>query len=95
MLSVLQRQGRSFDIVYVTSSLTSIEAALRAGFGVTALARRLLPPGLSALEPSGALPTLPDVTAGIYLSARAHGRSVQRLAGLFADVVGVLPAGFA
>ena len=88
MLSVLQRQGRGFDIVYVTSSLTSIEAALRAGFGVTALARRLCPPGLSALDPSAELPALPDITAGIYVNTRAQGRAVQRLAGLFVEVVG-------
>jgi DNA-binding transcriptional LysR family regulator len=87
MLSMLQRQGRGFDIVYTTSSLTSIEAALRAGFGVTTLARRLVPQGLEALEPSDTLPALPDVTTGVYLSARVQTRTVRHLAGVLADVV--------
>jgi DNA-binding transcriptional LysR family regulator len=90
MLSALQRQDRGFDIVYVTSSLTSIAAALCAGFGVTALARRLLPPGLRAFEASTALPALPDVTCGIYVNTRAPSRAAQRLATLFADVVGAV-----
>lgn len=87
MLAMLQRQGRSFDIVYTTSSLTSIEAAIRAGFGVTSLAARIVPPGLRALPPSDWLPALPDVTAGIYLSARVQTRNVRRLAAVLADVV--------
>lgn len=87
MLAMLQRLGRSFDIVYTTSSLTSIEAALRAGFGVTTLARRLVPDGLTMLADSEALPALPDVTVGIYLSARVQTRGVRRLAGVLADVV--------
>jgi DNA-binding transcriptional LysR family regulator len=87
MLSALRRQGRGFDIVYTTSSLNSIEAAIRAGFGVTVLARRLLPAGLRALEVSAATPALPDVTGGIYLGARAQGREVRKLAGLLHEVI--------
>ncbi len=87
MLAMLQRQGRSFDIVYTTSSLTSLEAAVRAGFGVTTLARRIVPAGLQALEPSDSLPALPDVTIGIYMSTRVQTRSVRRLAGVLADLV--------
>jgi DNA-binding transcriptional LysR family regulator len=91
MLSVLQRQGRPFDIVYTTSSLTSIEAALQAGFGVTSLARRIVPPALVTLEPSEVLPELPDVTAGIYVSGRAP-RAARHLAQVLADVVTNPPA---
>ncbi len=84
MLSVLQRDGRCADVVYTTSSLASIEAAVRAGFGVTALAARLMPPGLAPLP---GLPPLPDVNAGIYLNARAQGRQVRRLAALFGEIL--------
>ena len=89
MLAMLQRHGRSFDIVYTTSSLTSIEAAVRAGFGVTALARRIVPAGLTALAPTEVLPALPDVTAGIYLGGKVQTRAVRRLAGVLADLVAV------
>lgn len=86
MLSMLQRQGRAFDIVYTTSSLTSIEAALLAGFGVTGLARRIVPDGLRAIEPNEEMPALPDVTAGIYVGARVP-RGARHLAQVLADVV--------
>jgi DNA-binding transcriptional LysR family regulator len=87
MLGALQRQGRAFDIVYTTSSLTSIEAAVGAGFGVTALASRLRPGRLRAIAVGQSLPALPDVTAGIYLNARVQTRAVRHLAGLLNAVI--------
>ena len=87
MLSVLQRQGLAFDIVYTTSSLTSMAAALQAGFGVTSLAERIVPPGLRALPPSEGRPELPEVTSGIYLASRVQVRSVRQLAAILAETV--------
>jgi DNA-binding transcriptional LysR family regulator len=84
MLSVLAREGRVADVVYTTPSLTGIEAAVRAGFGVTAMAERLVPPALTILR---GLPPLPDLPAGIYLNPRAQNRQVRRLATLLADAM--------
>jgi DNA-binding transcriptional LysR family regulator len=84
MLSVLAREGRVADVVYTTPSLTGIEAAVRAGFGVTAMAERLVPPALTILRD---LPPLPDLPAGIYLNSRAQNRQVRRLATLLADAM--------
>jgi len=84
MLSVLAREGRVADVVYTTPSLTGIEAAVQAGFGVTAMAERLVPPALAILRN---LPPLPDLPAGIYLNARAQNRQVRRLATLLAEAM--------
>ncbi len=43
MLTALQREGRSFDIVYASPSLSGIEAAVQTGFGITVLADRIVP----------------------------------------------------
>jgi DNA-binding transcriptional LysR family regulator len=84
MMAVLEREGRRADVVYTTASLTGIEAAVRGGFGVTAMATRLVPPGLVVLED---LPPLPNSQVGIYLNPRAQGRQVRRLAALLAEVM--------
>jgi DNA-binding transcriptional LysR family regulator len=84
MLAVLEREGRSADVVYTTASLTGIEAAVRGGFGVTAMATRLVPPGLIVLKD---LPPLPNAQVGIYLNPRAQGRQVRRLAALLGEVM--------
>jgi hypothetical protein len=57
---------------------------VQAGFGVTAMAERLVPPALTILRN---LPPLPDLPAGIYLNARAQNRQVRRLATLLAEAM--------
>jgi DNA-binding transcriptional LysR family regulator len=84
MLSVLAREGRVADVVYTTPSLTGIEAGVLAGFGVTAMAERLVPPTLAVLRN---LPPLPDLPAGIYLNTRAQNRQTRRLAILLAEAM--------
>lgn len=93
MLSALQREGRAFDLVYATPSQSGIEAAVTAGFGVTAIAARVMPKGLRPLGPHIALPRLADVVVGIYLN-EAKNRSVvaQSLAARFADMFVSRPA---
>lgn len=87
MLSALQREGRAFDVVYATPSQSGIEAAVTAGFGVTAIASRVLPHSLRALGAEAGLPRLTDVVVGIYLN-ESKNRSVvaQSLAARFADM---------
>ena len=87
MLSALQREGRAFDVVYATPSQSGIEAAVTAGFGVTAIASRVLPQSLRALGAKAGLPRLTDVVVGIYLN-ESKNRSVvaQSLAARFADM---------
>ena len=87
MLSALQREGRAFDVVYATPSQSGIEAAVTSGFGVTAIASRVLPHSLRALGPDAHLPRLADVVVGIYLNEAKTGSVVaQSLAARFADM---------
>lgn len=68
MLNALQRDGRKFDVVYQSPSLSGIEAAVVSGFGNTVLARRIVPPRLTVVERDHLLPRPSDVVVGIYLN---------------------------
>ncbi len=88
MLTALQRDGRSFEIVYTSPSLSGLEAAVSVDFGKTVLAQRIVPPKLQILPAALNLPRLSDVVVGIYMgedkSRAAFTRSfAARLADLF------------
>lgn len=86
MLTALQRDGRNFEIVYTSPSLAGLEAAVGAGFGITVLARRIIPPALRIMEPSH-LPRLADVVVGIYVGPDRKRSAVARsFAARFADM---------
>ena len=87
MLTALERDGRSFEIVYTSPSLSGLEAAVGAGFGMTVLARRIVPSALRVVEPAAHLPRLADVIVGIYVSADRKRSAVARsFAARFADM---------
>lgn len=69
MLNALQRDGRKFEVVYQSPSLSGIEAAVVSRFGNTVLARRIVPPRLRIVEPDRHLPKPYDVVVGIYLNS--------------------------
>ena len=87
MLSGLQREGRPFQVVFVSPSLQGIESAVAAGFGVTALAERLRPQALMRVSDRAPLPTLADVTVGVYLNPRAESAVAKSFAARIADLV--------
>lgn len=87
MLTALQRDGRNYEIVYTSPSLSGLEAAVGAGFGVTVLARRIVPAKLTVIEPAGRLPRLADVVVGIYVGPdRKRSAVAQSFAARFADM---------
>jgi DNA-binding transcriptional LysR family regulator len=87
MLTALQRDGRNFVIVFTSPSLAGLEAAVGAGFGITVLARRIIPPALRIMEPSSHLPRLADVVVGIYVGPDRKRSAVARsFAARFADM---------
>ena len=74
-VEALQKEGRSHDTVYVSSSTTGLAAAVSAGLGVMAMARsRTGVPGLTVWE-DAPLPKLPNVSCGIYLRDGAADRA--------------------
>ncbi|MER8119644.1 LysR substrate-binding domain-containing protein [Streptomyces sp. NPDC094031] len=68
-MEALERQGRDWRIVCTSGSLNGLIAAARAGLGVMAHARRLIPPGLFRLPERAGLPELGKVDFVL-----AHGR---------------------
>jgi DNA-binding transcriptional LysR family regulator len=86
MLTALQRDGRGYDLVYTSPSLSGLEAAVGSGFGNTVLARRIVPAKLSTLDDALGLPRLADVVVGIYLSSdRKRSPVAESFAAHFAD----------
>ncbi|MEU5432795.1 LysR substrate-binding domain-containing protein [Streptomyces sp. NPDC020719] len=60
-LEVLEEHGRAWRIACTSGSLSGLVAAARAGLGVMAHTRGLLPPGLVPLPPRSGLPELGGV----------------------------------
>ncbi|MBZ7926508.1 LysR family transcriptional regulator [Ensifer adhaerens] len=86
MLTALQRDGRGYDLVYTSPSLSGLEAAVGSGFGNTVLARRIVPAKLATLDDALGLPRLADVVVGIYLSSdRKRSAVAESFAAHFAD----------
>jgi DNA-binding transcriptional LysR family regulator len=81
-LASLDSVKRPWRIVYTSPSLNGLQAAVRAGLGVTVLPREMVPPGLMTLsEDEHGLPALPDTEIVLY---RAPG-TLSRAAELLAD----------
>ncbi|MET7454266.1 LysR substrate-binding domain-containing protein [Streptomyces sp. NPDC005574] len=57
-LEALERQGREWRVVCTSGSLNGLIAAARAGLGVMAHSRRLIPPGLVRVPERSGLPEL-------------------------------------
>lgn len=86
MLAALQREGRSFEIVYTSPSLAGIEAAVATGFGLTVLADRIVPDKLRPLAGPAPLPRLGDVVVGIYVNEATRSAAAHSFAARFADM---------
>lgn len=87
MLTALQREGKGFEIVYTTPSISGIEAAVKTGFGITVLAERILPKSLVALPTSLELPRIADVVVGVYVTDyNVRSQSAQNFAAQIADI---------
>jgi DNA-binding transcriptional LysR family regulator len=86
MLTALQRDGRGYELVYTSPSLSGLEAAIGSGYGNTVLARRIVPAKLATLDDVSGLPRLADVVVGIYLSSdRKRSLVAESFAAHFAD----------
>lgn len=63
----LDAAGRPWSVVFTSPSLAGAAAAVRAGLGVTALPRRLVPPGLAPLPRRAGLPALRETAICLLL----------------------------
>lgn len=86
-VEALQKEGRTHDTVYVSSSTTGLAAAVSAGLGVMAMARsRTGVPGLTVWE-DAPLPKLPDVSCGIYVRDGGDRAALEQLADSIAETL--------
>ncbi|MEV7503984.1 LysR substrate-binding domain-containing protein [Streptomyces sp. NPDC093018] len=84
-LEALERQGRAWRIVCTSGSLNGLIAAARAGLGVMAHSRRLIPPGLFRLPERAGLPELGKVD--FVLAHGPHRPGTQEAADALAAAV--------
>ncbi len=83
MLTALDGAGIAWRIVFESSSLQAVQAALRAGLGVVALLPDTIPAGVARAR-GIPLPALPGVELGLYVNARfAEDPILRDLARLF------------
>lgn len=73
-LEVLERHGLPWRISCTSTSLSGLIAAARAGLGVMAHTRGLIPPGLTQIPARAGLPDLGDVDF-VLLHGRETGRA--------------------
>ena len=86
-VEALQKEGRSHETVYVSSSTTGLAAAVSAGLGVMAMARsRAGVPGLTIWE-DAPLPKLPNVSCGIYIRDGGDRAALEQLADSIAETL--------
>ncbi|GAA3486642.1 MULTISPECIES: LysR substrate-binding domain-containing protein [Streptomyces] len=85
-LEVLETQGRAWRIACTSGSLSGLVAAARAGLGVMAHTRGLVPPGLEPVASRSGLPELGGVEF-VLLRGRRRGAAVQEAAQALAEAV--------
>lgn len=65
-LEALEKQGRTWQVVYSSASLSSVQAAVQADLGIGVLGKSSLLPGMLALGKSSGLPVFPDLAIVLY-----------------------------
>lgn len=78
-LQCLQQAGRSWRLVYTSSSVMGIQAAIAAGLGVAPLGRAAVLPSMRTLGTADGLPALPPTRIGIFGLHRAEARVAAAL----------------
>jgi DNA-binding transcriptional LysR family regulator len=78
-LAALEHAGVPWRIACTSSSLNGLTTAARAGLGLMAHSRRLIPEGLAELEPRQGLPDLGPVEFVLMKARRSPGRAVAAL----------------
>ena len=80
-IAALDHARRPWRIVYTSPSLAGLQAAVRAGLGITVLPKEMVPPGFVVLgEDEHRLPTLSDTEIVLYRAPGTLARSAELLA---------------
>ncbi|SDH19134.1 MULTISPECIES: LysR substrate-binding domain-containing protein [Alphaproteobacteria] len=79
-LGALDRAARPWRITYTSPSLAGLQAAVKAGLGVTVLPKEMVSAGLHILGGEQSLPDLPDSEIVLYRAAGTLPRAAEALA---------------
>lgn len=85
----LEAAGRAWEVVYSSSSLASIQAAVQAGLGVSVLGRSCVLPGMKILGAKAKLPRLPESAIALYRRKSPHEALARSLGTFIADAIAV------
>jgi DNA-binding transcriptional LysR family regulator len=87
LLAALSAADRAARLIYVSTSLAGIEAAVGGGLGVTALSRSTLPASLVALGESRDLPALGSVEVGLFAGQARASKAGRALSDYLCDAL--------
>ena len=79
-LAALDAIARPWRIVYTSPSLAGLQAAVRAGLGMTVLPREMVPAGFAMLGPEQGMPPLADTEIVLYRAPGSLSRAAELLA---------------
>lgn len=79
-LDALDRLGRPWRIAYTSPSLAGVQAAVRAGLGVTILPKEMVPPGFHSIGADAGLPELADTETALYRAPGTLPKAAELLA---------------
>lgn len=82
-IHVLEQAGRTWRVAYASPNLAGVQAAVRAGLGISPLSPWESAPGMRWLGPAEGLPALPDTWLALYGGA-TMGRGCRLVADLLA-----------
>jgi len=87
-VEALRKAGRSWEIVYDSPSISSVQMAVEADLGLSILSPFWLVPGIDIAGKKAKLPPLPTSHLALYSRKSPPQPSVQRLASFLANRVG-------
>jgi DNA-binding transcriptional LysR family regulator len=87
-VEALRKAGRSWEIVYDSPSISSVQMAVEADLGLSILSPFWLVPGIDIAGKKARLPPLPTSHLALYSRKSPPQPSVQRLASFLANRVG-------
>jgi DNA-binding transcriptional LysR family regulator len=87
-VEALRKAGRSWEIVYDSPSIASVQTAVEADLGLSILSPFWLTPGIDIAGKKAGLPPLPTSELALYSRKSPPQPSAQRLASFLANRVG-------
>lgn len=92
-LAALEATGQQWRIAYTSTSLSGLQAAVRAGLAITVLTPSMLEPGLRTLGTEQGLPELPGVELALHRSPGRPSEPARQLFATLQERLGNISAG--